>query len=82
MKAIYRTRPELLYVFFQGIGQGIYGILGKERELRHGKSLIFETALGKANPLQIAICKGLISWCARRDSNARPLAPEANALSD
>jgi len=21
-------------------------------------------------------------WCARRDSNARPLAPEANALSD
>lgn len=57
---------------------------GKERELRHGKSLIFEPVLGmvlgKENPLQIAICKGLISWCARRDSNARPLAPESIGL--
>lgn len=32
---------------------------------------------------QIFTSKSLIPfWCARRDSNARPLAPEANALSD
>ena len=61
-------------------GSAVLNAMSKVGGHNFGHSQKTEEICGKAEPLQLIEAEEEI-WCARRDSNSRPNAPEAFALS-